>query len=386
MPPVTFCVRFIRMPRRLRRRNSAVQYAVAGEVRNSPSVVAGRRVAGRTVVLASSTLLAIAVALSLAIGATEITLLDLPEALASIAAGREDASREALVLLDIRLPRTLLAMFVGAALAVSGAMMQGLFRNPLADPSVLGVSSGAALAAVFVIAFGPTLGSSVLSALGIYATPVAAFAGAMTVTAVLVGLAGRRGQIMVGTLLLAGVAIAALAQALIGLIAFASDDRALRDLTLWMLGSLAGASWPKVLAVAPFTLALLLLVPFAVRGLNGLLFGEAEAFHLGINVERTKGFVMIATSLAIGASVAVAGVIGFVGIVVPHIVRLLAGPDHRTVLPASALLGAALALAADIVARTAVAPAELPIGIVMALVGAPAFLHLVLKRRVGGMG
>jgi iron complex transport system permease protein len=191
---------------------------------------------------------------------------------------------------------------------------------------------------------------------------------------------------MVGTLLLAGIAIAALAQAFLGLIAFVSDDRALRDLTLWTLGSLAGASWAKVLGIAPFAVLLLLLVPRLVRGLNGFLFGEAEAFHLGIEVEKTKRLVVVATAASVGAAVAVAGIIGFLGIVVPHFVRLLTGPDHAYVLPASALLGASLALGADVAARIAVAPAELPLGIVMAIIGAPVFLHLVLKRGAGGMG
>jgi iron complex transport system permease protein len=191
---------------------------------------------------------------------------------------------------------------------------------------------------------------------------------------------------MVGTLLLAGIAIAALAQAFLGLIAFVSDDRALRDLTLWTLGSLAGASWAKVLGIAPFAVLLLLLVPRLVRGLNGFLFGEAEAFHLGIEVEKTKRLVVVATAASVGAAVAVAGIIGFLGIVIPHFVRLLTGPDHAYVLPASALLGASLALGADVAARIAVAPAELPLGIVMAIIGAPVFLHLVLKRGAGGMG
>jgi iron complex transport system permease protein len=159
----------------------------------------------------------------------------------------------------------------------------------------------------------------------------------------------------------------------------------LRDLTLWRLGSLAGASWTKVLGIVPFAIFTAIVIPYLVHGLNGLLFGEAEAYHLGIDVERTKRLVVVTTAATVGAAVAVAGIVVFVGIVVPHFVRLVAGPDHRIVLPASALLGAGLAVMADIVARTLVAPAELPIGIVMAVIGGPVFLHLVLKRGIGGL-
>jgi iron complex transport system permease protein len=151
-----------------------------------------------------------------------------------------------------------------------------------------------------------------------------------------------------------------------------------------MLGSLSGASWPKVVAVAPFALLMVLILPRLMRALNGLLLGEAEAFHLGIDVERTKRLIVIATAAAVGAAVAVAGVVGFVGIIVPHLIRLLAGPDHRVVLPASALLGGSLVLIADVAARMALRPAELPLGVVTAIIGAPIFLHMVVKRGVGG--
>jgi iron complex transport system permease protein len=189
-------------------------------------------------------------------------------------------------------------------------------------------------------------------------------------TLALVRIVGRHGQLAMGTLLLAGIAIAALSGALTGLVSYASDDRELRDLTLWMLGSLSGASWPKVLAVLPFALLIMVALPRLVRALNGLLLGEAEAFHLGIDVERAKRTIVVITAAAVGAAVAVAGVIGFVGIVIPHLIRLIAGPDHRVVLPAGALMGATLVLLADMVARMIVRPAELPLGVVMALIGA----------------
>jgi iron complex transport system permease protein len=204
-------------------------------------------------------------------------------------------------------------------------------------------------------------------------------------TLLLMAVVSRQGTLSLGPLLLAGIALGALNTAFIGLISFASDDRELRDVTLWMLGSLSGASWPKVYAVTPFAIFVALTVPRLIRGLNGLLLGEAEAFHLGINVERTKRTIVIVTSAAVGAAVAVAGILGFVGIVVPHLVRLLAGPDHRVVLPASALLGGTLVLCADICARMLVRPAELPLGVMMAIIGAPIFLHMIVKSRMASI-
>ena len=330
--------------------------------------------------------LCVAIFLSLSIGATGITLASLPRVLSAMLTGRyeADVAREQLVLIDIRLPRMLLGMFVGASLAVAGAMMQGMFRNPLADPGLVGVSSGAALAAVATIALGNSLAAPWIKTFGAYALPLAAFVGGIATTMILVSIVSRQGQMAVSTLLLAGVALAALNGALMGLIAYSSDDRELRDLTLWMLGSLSGASWPKVFAVIPFALLVALVLPRLIRGLNGLLLGEAEAFHLGIDVERTKRAIVLVTSAAVGAAVAVSGILGFVGIVVPHVVRLLAGPDHRIVLPASALMGATLVLAADILARMLLRPAELPLGVVMAILGAPVFLHMVVKRGMAG--
>jgi iron complex transport system permease protein len=332
-------------------------------------------------------LLVFAALLSLSVGPTGITLTSLPRVIAAWLGGPADGAiaREQLVLIDIRLPRTLLAMFVGASLAVAGAMMQGLFRNPLADPGLIGVSSGAALAAVATIALGNGIAAPVLRPLGVYALPVAAFAGSAVTTVILVSVSGRHGRLMIGTLLLAGIALAAFAAALTGLIAYLSNDRELRDITLWSMGSLGGASWPKVVAVLPFAALTLFITPRLVRALNGFLLGEAEAFHLGIEVEKSKRLIMVATAASVGAAVAVSGIIGFVGLVAPHVVRILAGPDHRVVLPGSALLGATMVLLADVAARMIVRPAELPIGIVMAAIGAPVFLHLVTRRGIGGM-
>ncbi|MGD9805759.1 MAG: FecCD family ABC transporter permease [Hyphomicrobiaceae bacterium] len=345
-------------------------------------LVSPRELTGRRLMLASIVALVVACIISMGTGSTGVQLTALPGAIASsLGYSAEPADvRASLVLIDLRLPRTLLAIFVGGSLAVAGAMMQGLFRNPLADPGLVGVSSGATLAAVTFIVLGNTYLGGWQALMGIYALPVAAFGGGLVATVVLMGVASRHGGTAVATLLLAGIALGALTGALTGILAYVSNDRELRDLTLWSMGSFSGSSWSKAAAIAPFAFILLVALPGLVRALNGMLLGEAEAYHLGIDLESAKRKVVLLTAMAVGGSVAVAGIIGFVGIVIPHCVRMIAGPDHRIVLPASTLLGAALVLGADVISRVIVAPAELPIGIIMAIIGAPVFLHLVLKR------
>ncbi|MBE2187254.1 MAG: iron ABC transporter permease [Rhodothermales bacterium] len=285
--------------------------------------------------------------------------------------------QEAAILLHLRLPRVVLGVLVGAALAVCGALLQGLFRNPLADPGLIGVSSGSALAAAAWIVFGASA-APLWAGVGL---PLAAFAGGLGATIVVYRIGRHAGRTLVATMLLAGVAVAALCGALLGLLFFLADDAALRAITFWSLGSLGGATWPSVLWSAPLLLAPVLASPRLARGLNALLLGEAAAFHLGVRVERLKRWTIGLSALGVGAAVAASGMIGFVGLVVPHLVRLALGPDHRTLLPASALLGALLLVVADLVARTIVAPAELPIGIVTALAGGPFFLWLLLRER-----
>lgn len=319
-------------------------------------------------------------------------------ALFSISSGASDASawavlldlvapdaalpqRDSIIIYDIRLPRVVLGILVGAALAVSGAVMQGLFRNPLADPGIVGVSAGAALGAVCVIVLGETVASGFVMLLGAHALPIAAFLGALATTLTLHRISTRRGQTSVATMLLAGIALAAMAAAFTGMLIFVADDRQIRELTFWTLGSLAGATWTKIAAAGPIIALSLLAAPFLARSLNALALGEAVASHLGVTVQRFKNIAIVAVAAATGAAVAVSGGIGFVGIVVPHLLRLLIGPDHRYLLPASALLGASVLLMADAAARTFVAPAELPIGIVTAAVGAPFFLWILLRRR-----
>lgn len=289
--------------------------------------------------------------------------------------------RDRIIILDIRLPRAILGFLVGASLAVSGAVMQGLFRNPLADPGLVGVSSGAGLGAVLMIVLGSSFFGPLFALFGFYALPVAAFLGGLATTLLLYRIATRGGQTSVATMLLAGIALGALAGAATGVLVFMADDKQLRDLTFWGLGSLAGANWTKILSAGPIILLSLSVVPFLARGLNALTLGEATAFHMGISVQRLKNTAIVSVAASTGASVAVSGGIGFVGIVVPHMLRLVIGPDHRYLLPASALLGGTLLIFADMVARTLVSPAELPIGIITAFAGAPFFLWVLLRGR-----
>lgn len=285
------------------------------------------------------------------------------------------------ILINIRLPRVILAVLVGAALAISGAAMQGLFRNPLADPGLIGVSSGAALATAAAMIVLSTLTWPVIEFLGNALIPIAAFAGGTMATLLVYRLSTTKGRTNIATMLLAGIAINAMAGAIIGFMIFLADDNQLRDLTFWTLGSLGGAMWSSVWVVVPFLLAAILFLPRLSKGLNAMLLGEAEAKHLGVRVERLKIIIITFVGLAVGAAVSVSGIIGFVGLVVPHILRLWIGPDHRFLMPGSAILGGLLLLGSDLLARTVVSPAELPIGVITASVGAPFFLWLLLRNR-----
>jgi iron complex transport system permease protein len=290
-------------------------------------------------------------------------------------------SADGLIVWRIRLPRLLLGLLVGASLATSGALLQGLFRNPLADPGLIGVSSGAALAAIATMVLGGSLVAGTVTFLSIYALPVMAFAGALVNTLLLYAIATRQGRTSVATLLLGGIALGAAAGALSGFLIFLSNDRQLRDFTFWSLGGLVGATWQTLIVSCSAMLAVIVAAPFLARGMNAVVLGEAQAFHLGIDVQRLKRTAVFLVALSTGAAVAASGTIGFVGLVVPHLLRLTIGPDHRTLLPASALLGGLLLVLADIFARTVAAPAELPIGIVTAAAGAPFFIWILTRNR-----
>ena len=337
--------------------------------------------------IAAFVVLLVACFVSIHAGAIHIAPLDAVQLLAG-RLGLTEAAPEtqalATILLDIRLPRIVLGMLTGAGLAVAGVTLQGLFRNPLADPGLVGVSTGAALAAATFIVLGRSLAQVLPADLLRHALPLAAFAGGLLATIVVYLVATREGRTEIATLLLSGVAINAMAAAGIGLLIFLSSEQELRDLNFWMLGSLNGVTWQRLAVAAPLILLPTLVLMRFARHLNALLLGEAEARHLGFRVERMKRLMVGLVALNVGTIVALTGAIGFVGLVVPHLVRLMMGADHRTLFPLSALLGAALVLLADMMARTLVLPAELPIGILTALFGGPFFLWLLLRQRDQG--
>jgi len=279
-----------------------------------------------------------------------------------------------LILFAVRLPRLLLAIIVGAALAVAGAAYQALLRNPLADPYVLGVSSGAALGTILSLA---------LAAQFLIATPVAAFVGATLTIAAVYFLGQRGGQLAPYTLLLAGVITASFLSAVITFLLNFLSARDLRGATFWLMGDLSSPTPLDLRWLGLATLVPIGVIYVLAGDLNLLLSGEVEAEGLGVNVRRTKLVVYLAASLATGLAVSVSGAIGYVGLLVPHLVRLLFGSDYRLLVPASALGGAAVLVAADTLARTVVAPTELPVGAVTAVVGAPVFIYL-LRFRLGG--
>ncbi len=337
-----------------------------------------RRVSARRLTVWLAVLLACTCISSLAMGPTGTSLWG---AMLKLITGVPLTTIEQVVLFDIRLPRLVLGVAVGASLAVSGAVMQGLFRNPLADPGLVGVGAGAGLGAIIAIVLGGLLPLALRDAMGSYLISLAAFFGGWLSTILLYKVSTRGGQTSVATMLLAGIALGALAGAVSGILVYMADDQQLRDLTFWGLGSLAGSTWTKVLAAVPIIGVAVITSFWLSRGLNGLALGEATAAHLGIDVQAMKSRAILCVAAATGAAVAVSGGIGFIGIVVPHLLRLATGPDHDTLLPNAALLGASLLLGADIISRLIIAPSELPIGIVTAVLGAPVFLWILLRRR-----
>jgi iron complex transport system permease protein len=333
-----------------------------------------------TIVSALAVVLVVVALVALSIGQVTIPIKDILSIMlykVGLIAQQPDAVYET-VLWSIRLPRIAMTILIGAALAISGAALQGLFRNPLVEPGLVGVSSGAALAVVALVVFGSTLignsffGMSVLM-------PVAAFAGGFAATMLVIKIGQQVGKTNIAVLILGGVAINALAGALMGLVIFYADENQLRMFTFWTLGDLGGATWQKVLITAPVLIlssSWLLTYQFP---LNAIAVGEAEAFHMGVDVERVKKSIVFFGALAVGVSVSLAGIIGFIGLVVPHLVRVIFRADNRLVLPASLLGGPILLLLSDLLARTLVAPTELPIGVVTALIGAPFFIFLLIR-------
>jgi iron complex transport system permease protein len=316
--------------------------------------------------LLSAALLLAAMA-SLSLGSVQIPLADI---LSVLGGGIEGSYK--VILLDIRLPRTLLAMLVGAGIAVSGAAIQGLFRNPLADPALIGVSAGAALFAALFVIIGGTQGFALLGLTG------SAFLGGVAATWIVLVVGSRGGGL--STMLLAGIAINAIALAGVGLLSYLSSDVQLRSISFWALGSLNGAGWPMVLVALLIPVVITILCTLA-DALNVITLGDEEAEHLGVSHKSLRTRVILLSAVAVGIGVALTGVIAFLGLVVPHLVRMTMGSNHRIVLPASALLGGLLLLVADTASRTVVAPAELPVGILTALIGGPFFVYLIMREQ-----
>lgn len=349
---------------------------------NAPSARTRR---ANHVSLALILLLPLVAVSAIALGTVNIALGDTFRALFDSLFGSlqgQAQGQAAVIIAEIRLPRVLLAGLIGAILASSGAAMQGLFRNPLADPSLIGVSAGASLGASIAIVAG---GSMLAGAMGLALVSLGAFIGGLLAVIVVYRLATSANGTSVATMLLAGIAISALTGAIGNLLEFFSSNDMLRRISLWRMGGLDGADYQR-LSFACVTAALVLIgLPRYARALDALLLGESEARHLGIDVDRTTRSLVVIVAIGVGASVALAGTIAFVGLVVPHIVRMLSGPSHRALLRNSALAGAVLLILADLLARIVLAPTELPVGIVTAVIGVPFFVLLLRQRGQYGM-
>lgn len=336
------------------------------------------------ILLVLTVVLVLTMVVSSCVGAVQISFSELISIIAyhtGLSEHQNFEAQQAAVFLNLRLPRVLLGVLIGAALGVSGAAIQGLFRNPLAEPGLIGISSGATLFAVIMIVLETKIFKELTGVIGFYALSLASFIGAGLTTMLVYRIAMRNGKTIITTLLLGGIAINALAGAFIGLLTYMATDAQLRNITFWSLGSLGGASWPTVTTLLPFVLIPVFGLPFLAKSLNALALGESQAMHMGVNVKVVKRIIIAMATMAVGASVAVAGMIAFIGLIIPHILRMTFTADHRLVVPGSALLGAALLTMADLIARTVVAPAELPIGILTAMIGAPVFIYIIITER-----
>ncbi len=282
--------------------------------------------------------------------------------------------KHSVIVLDIRLPRVLLAGLVGSALAVAGCAMQGLFKNPMASPYILGISSGAAFGASLAIVTGISIGSGFLS------VPLMAFIFAIITIFIVYKIAQVKGKAPMETLLLSGIAVGAFFTAQVSLMKYVAGDE-LRSLIFWLMGGFWASSWDKVAIAFPLICLGVAVILFFSRDLNIMLMGEDHAVDLGIDTESVKKIVLVFASLITAAAVSVSGIIGFVGLIIPHIMRLIVGPDHRILLPSSCLVGAIFLIWTDTLARTILQPTELPVGIITASLGAPFFLFLLRKRK-----
>lgn len=318
------------------------------------------------------TLLALAMIVSAGVGSVAIP----PQSvLGALGLGSTPDETTRTIVLQIRLPRIVLAATVGAGLATSGAVFQGIFRNPMADPYIIGVSAGAALGATVAIVLNLTF-----ALLGISAVTLSAFGGALLVTMLVYRIAWFRGDVAVEHLLLAGVAVGAFLAAIISALSLLGGQ-SLQQVIFWLMGGFSGRTWDHVLLTAPYVVAGYVVARVLSRDLNLLMLGDETARSMGVSARRVRSILIAAGALMAAGAVAVSGLIGFVGLIVPHLIRLIVGPDHRRLLPAAALTGAVTLLLADTLARSVAAPTEIPVGIVTAALGAPFFLYLLRKHR-----
>lgn len=315
----------------------------------------------------------------IAFGAVKVTLYDMASSLQHFFSGKEPANIYEAVFMQLRLPRVLLCGITGAILAVSGVLMQGLFRNPIVEPGLVGTSSGAAFGASIVFVLAAKMSPEFKSYTGPLLVPLVAFFGALAATYVVYSLAKSAGRVSILSLLLIGIAVNAVCLSGTGFMSYIARDPQARSITFWNLGTFSGASWLQVALVGGVAALVFIIAQRDAKGLNALLLGEEEANYLGIDTEKLKRRIMLLNTAMVAVATAFVGVIAFMGLIVPHVVRLLIGSDNRKLLPASAILGATLLVLADLAARLLLAPAEMPIGIITSLVGAPIFI-ILLKR------
>lgn len=327
------------------------------------------------------TVLLLQVLAAIAVGAVPITIADMLGGLKHFFTGEPPAGIYESVFLQLRLPRVLLCGMSGAILAAGGVLMQGLFRNPIVEPGLVGTSSGAALGASLVFVLGAAISPALKSWAGPFLLPIAAFAGALLATVAVYALSSKAGRVSAVSLLLVGIAVNAVCLSGTGLMSYLARDPQARSITFWNLGNFSGASWLQVAVTAVILVVFALLAKKYAKDLNALLLGEEEAGYLGVDVVRLKRKILVVSALSVAVVTAFAGVIAFVGLIVPHILRLLSGSDNRKLLPASMIGGATVLLLADLLARILIAPAELPVGIITSIVGGPLFIILLRKTQ-----
>lgn len=328
-------------------------------------------------------LLLIAITLSLAIGAVHIPLSQLLSLIlhkVGLSDQNDFTTQQEAVLFTLRLPRVILGAMVGATLSICGAAVQGLFRNPLAEPGLMGISAGATLFAVLVIVLESHFLKILGTLFGYYTLSIAAFIGATLTTLMVYKFTVRHGKTDVTLLLLVGIAINALVGSATGLLTYMANDQQLRSITFWSMGSLGGATWQSITALLPFSVIAIGGLLLFGKPLNAMALGESQAEHLGIPLQRVKKLIIILSAIGVGACVSTSGMIGFIALVVPHILRMAVTSNHFFVLPASILLGALVLILSDLLARTIVAPSELPIGILTSILGVPVFIYIILKE------